>query len=81
MRGRTERDSRVLVPDVIALLVGEEHVRGKTTLGGVGICRIEVSDTLTTNTRWRQEDARATWDDIITASAIEPMKQRDLDRG
>jgi hypothetical protein len=80
MRRRTKRDTGVLVADVVALLVGEEHVCGKTTLGGVGIYRIEVSDTLTTNARWRQEGARATWDDIITASTIELMEQCSPDR-
>ena len=37
-RGHTEGDARVLFTDILALLVGEEHVCGKTTLGGVGIC-------------------------------------------
>jgi hypothetical protein len=40
---RTEGNSGVLVSDVVALLVGKEHVRGKTTLGGVGVCRVDVS--------------------------------------
>lgn len=33
----TERDTRVLLTDVLALLVGEEHVGRKTTLGRVGV--------------------------------------------
>jgi hypothetical protein len=32
-----ERDTGVLLTDVLTLLVGEEHVGGKTTLGGVGV--------------------------------------------
>src|SRR5690242_6050519 len=35
---RTELDARVLFADLIALLVGEEHVCRKTTLGRVGVC-------------------------------------------
>lgn len=34
---RTERDTGVLLTDVLALLVGEEHVRRKATLGGVRV--------------------------------------------
>jgi len=30
-------DTRVLIPHILALLVGEEHVRGETTLGGIGV--------------------------------------------
>ena len=33
----TERDTGVLLADLIAVVVGEEHVRGQTTLGGVGV--------------------------------------------
>lgn len=32
-----ERDAGVLLTDVLSLLVGKEHVRRKTTLGGVGV--------------------------------------------
>jgi hypothetical protein len=32
-----EGDAWVLIADVLALLVGEKHVRGKTTLGSIGI--------------------------------------------
>lgn len=34
----TERDSGVLLTDVVALLLGEEHVRGETTLRRVWVC-------------------------------------------
>lgn len=34
---RTEADTWVLLSDGIALLVGEEHVCGKTSLGRVGV--------------------------------------------
>jgi hypothetical protein len=37
MEALTERDAGVLLADVLALLVGEEHVGGETTLGGVGV--------------------------------------------
>ena len=33
----TEANTRVLVPNILTLLVGEEHVGGETTLGRVGI--------------------------------------------
>jgi hypothetical protein len=33
----TERDTRVLLTDVLTLLVGEEHVGGEATLRGVGV--------------------------------------------
>jgi len=32
-----EGDARVLIANILALLVGEEHVRRKTTLRGVGV--------------------------------------------
>lgn len=35
--GLTEGDTRVLLPHILTLLVGEEHVGGKTTLGRIGI--------------------------------------------
>jgi hypothetical protein len=35
---RTELDSGVLLADLVALLVGEEHVGGETALGRVGVC-------------------------------------------
>ena len=34
----TEADAWVLLTDSLALVIGEEHVRRKTTLGCVGIC-------------------------------------------
>jgi len=34
----TELDPRVVLADLVALLVGEEHVGGETALGGVGVC-------------------------------------------
>lgn len=34
----TEADARVLLADVLALLVGEEHVGRETPLGSVGVC-------------------------------------------
>jgi hypothetical protein len=34
----TESDTWLLLSYVLALLVGEEHVGGKTTLGGIGVC-------------------------------------------
>ena len=37
LASHTEADTRVLVTDVLALLVGEEHVGRETTLGRVGI--------------------------------------------
>jgi hypothetical protein len=33
----TELDAGVVLTDLLALLVGEEHVCGKTTLGRVGV--------------------------------------------
>lgn len=33
----TELDAGVLLANLLALLVGEEHVGGETTLGGVGV--------------------------------------------
>lgn len=33
----TEADAGVLLTDVLALLVGEEHVGRETTLGSVGV--------------------------------------------
>jgi hypothetical protein len=35
----TELDAGVVLTDLLAGLVGEEHVGGKTTLGGVGVWR------------------------------------------
>jgi hypothetical protein len=35
---RTEADTGVVLTDVLTLLVGEEHVGRKTTLGSIGIC-------------------------------------------
>ena len=34
----TEADARVLLADLVAVVVGEEHVGRETTLGGVGVC-------------------------------------------
>ena len=34
----TEFDAGVLLADLVALLVGEKHVGGETTLGRVGVC-------------------------------------------
>jgi len=34
----TELDTRVVLTDLVALLVGEEHVGGEAALGGVGVC-------------------------------------------
>ena len=34
----TKADALVLSADIVALLVGEEHVRGEATLGRIGIC-------------------------------------------
>lgn len=39
----TELDAGVLLADLVALLVGEEHVGGETTLGRVGICNMSTS--------------------------------------
>jgi hypothetical protein len=33
----TELDAGVVLADLVTLIVGEEHVSGKTTLGGVGV--------------------------------------------
>lgn len=33
----TEADTGVLLADLVAVVIGEEHVSGKTTLGGVGV--------------------------------------------
>lgn len=33
----TELDAWVVLTDLVTLLVGEEHVGGETTLGGVGV--------------------------------------------
>ena len=39
MKGRhTELDTGVVLADLVALLVGEKHVGGETTLGRVGVC-------------------------------------------
>jgi hypothetical protein len=35
----TELDAGVVLADLLAGLVGEEHVGGQTTLGGVGVWR------------------------------------------
>ena len=35
----TELDAGVVLANLLACLVGEEHVGGKTTLGGVGVWR------------------------------------------
>jgi len=37
-RKHTELDTGVVLTNLLTLLVGEEHVRGKTTLGRVGVC-------------------------------------------
>lgn len=34
---RTETDARVLLADGITLLIGEEHVRRETALGGIRV--------------------------------------------
>jgi len=39
---RTEADARVLLTNVLALLIGEEHVGREATLGRVGICEIAI---------------------------------------
>ena len=38
MNKHTEADAGVLLTDGIALVIGEEHVGRKTTLGGVRVC-------------------------------------------
>jgi hypothetical protein len=44
----TERDSGVLLADVVALLLGEEHVRGETTLRRVWVCsRVSMDASIT----------------------------------
>lgn len=46
----TEADTRVFLAHVLALLVGEEHVGGQATLGGVGVCEVKtVSLTVSCN--------------------------------
>jgi len=42
----TEADSRVLITNVLALLVGEEHVSGETTLGRVRVLLLLLSSGL-----------------------------------
>jgi len=37
----TEADARVLFTNILTLVVGEEHVGRKTTLGCVGVCERE----------------------------------------
>lgn len=37
-RKLTELDAGVVLTDLVTLVVGEEHVCGKTTLGRVGVC-------------------------------------------
>ena len=39
----TELDAGVLLADLVALLVREEHVSRETALGGVGICLLSVT--------------------------------------
>lgn len=41
----TELDAGVVLTDLLAGLVGEEHVGGKTTLGGVGVWRSKLVTT------------------------------------
>jgi len=38
----TELDARVLLADLVTLVVGKEHVRRKTTLRCVGVCRVSI---------------------------------------
>jgi hypothetical protein len=33
----TEPNARILVSDVLALLIGKEHIGGQTALGGIGV--------------------------------------------
>lgn len=40
---RTERDTRVLLTDILTIVVGEEHVCGQTALGRIGICEMDQS--------------------------------------
>lgn len=35
----TERDTGVLLANLVTVVVGEEHVRGQAALGSVGVCR------------------------------------------
>jgi hypothetical protein len=37
-RVHTEGDARVLFTNILTLVIGEEHVGRKTTLGRVGVC-------------------------------------------
>ena len=39
---RTEADAGILLPHILTLLIGEEHVGGEATLGGIGIWMIAV---------------------------------------
>ena len=39
----TELDAWVVLADLVALLVGEEHVGGKATLRRVGVCEMLTS--------------------------------------
>lgn len=38
-QGLTERDAGVLLANLVTVVVGEEHVGGQATLGGVGVWR------------------------------------------
>lgn len=38
----TESDARVVLAHLLALLIGEEHVGGQTTLGRVGVCAVSM---------------------------------------
>lgn len=42
----TELDTGVFLADLVALVVGEEHVGGKSTLGRVGVCLLSVLESL-----------------------------------
>jgi len=51
----TERDTGVLLADLVTVVVGEEHVRGQTTLGSVGVwVMFSVDTTLTRQLRPRR---------------------------
>lgn len=51
----TERDTRVLLADLVTVVVGEEHVRGQTTLGSVGVwVMVSVDTSLTRQLRPRR---------------------------
>lgn len=54
-RSLTELDAGVLLAHILALLIGEKHVGGQTTLGGVGVYRFKlascVSGTLSSERR------------------------------